>query len=136
MSSEKVWDAEGMRAACLLACLAAWVRAQDGGSIGGAVTDASAHVPVANVRVSVTASGGKSSAVFQATTDANGNFVVSGLDPGDYVATFEIEGFVRAASRPVHVEQGKVRLNMEILAAASVRGRVLDTEAQPAANVS
>jgi Carboxypeptidase regulatory-like domain len=125
-----------MRVACLLASLAACLTAQQTAGITGTVTSAATHAPVAGVCVSVNLTGAQQTQSCRATTDPTGAYLVSGLDPGGYTVSFTADGFIPATSRSVRVGEGSARVDTVLLPAARLRGRVLDTEAQPAANVA
>ena len=124
-----------MRTAWALAALtAAW--AQDKGAVEGILTNAATHAPLANARVIVDRAGVNETLELRTTTDGAGLYKVEGLPAGDYVATFEADRFVSAASPVVHVSGSSLRVNAELWPAAQVRGRVLDDEGQAVPNVA
>ena len=122
-----------MRAVWVLIALgAAW--GQDTGSIEGVVTNAVTHTPVANVRVVVDqASGPDSNQPQIAVTDASGVYRLDQLASRDYVVTFSANTYVSTISPVVHVSSGAVRVNADLSPSATLHGRVLDDEGQPAA---
>jgi 5-hydroxyisourate hydrolase-like protein (transthyretin family) len=122
-----------MRAVYLLIALAsAW--GQDTGSIEGVVTNSATHTPVANVRVVVDhASGPEPNQPHVAVTDVSGVYRVDQLAPRDYVVTFSANTYVATTSPVVHVSSATVRVNADLSPSATLHGRVLDDEGQPAA---
>jgi hypothetical protein len=79
---------------------------------------------------------------YQAVTDASGAFLLEHVDQGEYQALVEKSGFVLFAKDRLLVRSGEpsaIRLRFEMQFGrsqqASLRGRVLDSQNQPAASV-
>lgn len=82
-------------------------------TIDGTVTSTANSTPIADVEVTVYANG-RGKPVRELTTDAQGNFRIEGLEPGDYGLTFERKGFDGPgrddqASRLLHLGSGDGR---------------------------
>ena len=79
---------------------AATARAQSGGAVGGVVTDSSsgASIPGVNVVIEGTQQG--------ASTDAQGNYVVAGLEPGTYTLRASFVGYADKLIEGVEVATG------------------------------
>src|SRR5437016_3145969 len=126
-----------MRLAMLLAC-AAQLWAQPKPVIEGSVANSVTHEPIAGVRVSWLPVGRvleKPDPALQAVTDPSGTFRTSELEPGEYSARFEADGYVPAIRQPLRVASATVKLNVELVPSAAVRGRVLDEDGHPAAEI-
>jgi hypothetical protein len=118
------------------------LQAQDSGSIEGSVVDSATGTGLADVTVYF---GSDQSTNYDAITDAAGKFQIGGMKEGQYGSHFEKAGYVSqfsgtndSALKPVRIAAGQdpVRLRIELVALASVRGRVLDPDGKPVANVT
>ena len=108
------------------------LKAQNSGSIQGSVVDSVTGTGIARVTVYFGADQGSS---YDTVTDASGRFQISAVKGGVYGSHFERAGYVSQFSgtnnsvlKAVQVGQEPVRLRIEMVAFASVRGRVLDPE--------
>jgi len=128
-----------MRIAVLLVCVAQLIWAQAKGTIEGSVANKVTHEAIAGARVSWMPVGsaalGKPDSTRRAVTDSSGAFRTSELEPGDYEVHFEADDYVPVVRQPLRVAGGTVKLNVELAPSAAVRGRVLDEEGHPAAEV-
>ncbi|MCA8925730.1 MAG: carboxypeptidase regulatory-like domain-containing protein, partial [Planctomycetes bacterium] len=78
--------------------------------------------------------GGLGRAGAQASTDASGEGSLAGVAPGEYRLSVTCEGFA-PAEVPVGVTaQGAARVRVELLAGATLAGRVLNADGTPAAD--
>jgi len=118
------------------------LQAQDSGSIEGSVVDSATGTGLADVTVYF---GSDQGSHYDATTDAAGKFQIAGVKEGQYGSHFEKAGYVSQFSgtndsilKPIRVAAGQnpVRLRIELVALASVRGRVLGPDGKPVANVT
>jgi hypothetical protein len=118
------------------------LQAQDSGSIEGSVVDSVTGTGLADVAVYF---GSEQGSHYDATTDASGKFQIAGMKEGQYGSHFEKAGYVSQFSgtndsvlKPVRIPAGQdaVRLRIELVAFASVRGRVIDPEGKPVPNVN
>jgi protocatechuate 3,4-dioxygenase beta subunit len=72
--------------------------------------------------------------VASATTDANGDYTLDGVSPGDDTIDFVKDGFV-AKHKSVQVVAGKEnRIDVELDRGREIRGRIVDKSGQPVAN--
>jgi len=105
------------------------------GSVEGVVVDrvTRAAIPGVSVFVYLRSQG----LVYEATTDASGDFRIFGMKPGDYELRFEMQGYDPTATRipqqPYKVGQGQdpVRIRLELTRHVTFSGRVLDPEGNP-----
>jgi hypothetical protein len=118
------------------------LQAQDSGTVEGSVVDSATGTGLAEVTVYF---GSDQGAHYDATTDASGKFQIGGMKDGQYGSHFEKAGYVSQFSgtndsvlNPVRIaaRQDPVRLRIELVALASVRGRVLDPDGKPVANLT
>lgn len=81
---------------------------------------------------------------YEVTTGATGEFRVSGVKPGEYTASFgkvgfsvPREGLFPRLPPPVHVNDGDqlARIDIEMSPGATLSGRVLDSDGNPAAGI-
>jgi len=115
--------------------LASLAFSQTTGSVEGVVVDrvTRAGIPGASVFVYLRSQG----LVYEATTDASGDFRIFGMKPGDYEVRFEMQGYDPTAAKipqqPYKVGQGQdpVRIRLELTRLVSLSGRVLDPEGNP-----
>jgi protocatechuate 3,4-dioxygenase beta subunit len=122
-----------MRLALLLISIASY--AQEAGTVAGTVTNSATHAPVPGVNVTFTRrAAGRGDAPARAITDASGKYRSPGLPPGDYSIRFETADYVPATC-DVEVNAAGIRVNQELAPAASLSGRVLDHEGNPATDV-
>jgi len=119
-------------------------QAQNSGRIEGSVVDTVTGIGIAGVTVYF---GSDQDAAYDTVTDASGRFEISAVRSGVYGSHFEKAGYVSQFSgtngsvlKAVQVGRGNdtepVRLRIEMVALASVRGRVLDPEGKPAAKAT
>jgi len=124
-----------IRAASVLLFAAAALRAQDTGSVAGTVINSLSGAGIPGMNVLLWTKG----AQYQATTDDNGDFRVEEMAPGSYRARFEREGFIpfQRDQPPLMVAAtgDPARLRVEISPYATLRGRVVDPDSKPAADV-
>jgi len=125
-----------MRIAILLVCAAPLMLAQATGAIEGSVTNGVSHMAMAAVRVTANKQGEKEATTRRAVSDITGAFRTPDLEPGDYSVSFEADGYIAVTRRVIRVATGTVKVNVELLPSAAVRGRVLDDEGRPAADVA
>ena len=105
------------------------------GSVEGVVVDrvTRAAIPGASVFVYLRSQG----LVYEATTDASGDFRIFGMKPGDYELRFEMQGYdptaIKTPQQPYKIGQGQdpVRIRLELTRHVSLSGRVLDPEGNP-----
>ena len=86
------------------------------------------------------------SAIATVTTDGNGRFTFTGVDPGQYVISAERDGFIRSEygqrtatgngiAFPVSVNQ-QLPVDLKMLQASVVSGRIVNAEGEPAAQTT
>ena len=93
---------------------------QGGGTVEGTVVDSLTRGGIPAVTVELTAAGSRTAAL-HAVTDASGSFRITGVAPGDYVASFDKQGYggpfsAGGSARPVHIgaNGGTVRLATQL----------------------
>lgn len=112
--------------------------AQDAGAVQGTVTNSATHLGVGGVEVTLWT---QQAVHYNATSDDTGAWQISGMKPGRYYSRFEKTGFVEPlrdgpAEAPLAVGAGPaLRLDKELVPLATVRGRVLNGEGKPVADV-
>lgn len=129
-----------MRFAALLVWLAAGAFAQEGATVLGTVANSATHTGLGGVAVTLWTQQGVH---YNATTDETGAYQISGMTPGRYFSRFEKNGFVEVSrdgpsansALPVGAGGTPIRLDTELVPLATVRGRVVDPEGRPAADV-
>ncbi len=76
---------------------------------------------------------------YRAETDAAGTFRISGVKPGEYARFFQKHGFLMPASSAFggsfRIEADAPSLRFELTPPATLRGRVIGTDGNPAPNV-
>jgi protocatechuate 3,4-dioxygenase beta subunit len=85
------------------------------------------------VNVTVTATHIGTDAEYRAVTDADGNYIIRGAQPGEYKLSFDLPGFRKAEREGVHVEggrqmrvgQARVDVDMEVETDADRQAREL-----------
>jgi hypothetical protein len=107
-------------------------------SIEGIVTRAGTSQPIENARVTVWADRGPD---FRATTDANGNFVVSNMPAGIFNIEVQAEGYLPNPSSNMIVRLGlsdrqRLRHDVVLSDASSISGRIVDEDREPLAGIS
>jgi hypothetical protein len=109
--------------------------AQTTGSVEGTVVDrvTGAGIPEANVTFYIRTQQG---AIYEAITDASGDFRIFGMKPGSYEVRFEKEGYRfgnKIPPQPYIVgETGSpVRIRLEMTRLVSLSGRVTDADRNP-----
>jgi hypothetical protein len=126
--------------AALLACIPFCALAQDGATVQGTVTNSATHAGLSGVAVTLWT---QQAVHYNATTDENGAWRISGMQPGRYYSRFEKLGFVEPPrespllERPMAVGAGgtPIQLDRELVPLATVSGHVLDPDGKPAAGV-
>jgi outer membrane receptor protein involved in Fe transport len=114
--------------AMVLALLAAVpVIAQTTGSITGTVTTEGVPLPGVTVTITSAALQGTRTAV----TDANGNYNIAALPPGNYEATFDLEGMQRVTRRVTVSLAGTARADAT-MAISAVQEAITITATAPA----
>ncbi len=108
--------------------------------IEGVVTNTVTHEPISGVSVELTAVNAKDAA-YKAVSDSAGAFRIPGVMPGKYHASYDADRFESPdddpADRPIDATAGdKVTLSEELVPLGTVRGRVLDGEGRPVANIT
>jgi hypothetical protein len=108
------------------------------GSIEGVITRAGGTDPIPNVTVAVSKGASSLRALYKATTDPAGKFVIEGVPPDRYNLLVDNEGFYRSQrSGPltVDIRSGErirdIRVSMTPVAVVS--GKILDENGEPAA---
>jgi hypothetical protein len=82
----------------------------------------------------------KEAARYQVFTDATGTFHIADMEPGQYQALIEKSGFVVLPESSFQVERGGAPIELQyqmqfgVLPPATLSGRVLDSQGQPAAS--
>ncbi len=89
---------------CLLSIASASEALSQLGGLRGTVRDADFGVPVSDAAIRLEGPTSRT-----ATSDADGNFVISGINPGTYSATVTREGFVRETVNDILVPTGSLR---------------------------
>lgn len=109
--------------------------AQDGGAVEGIVVNAVTAVGIGGATVRLTFRQDH----YETVTDGAGEFRISGIKPGDYVAlaekaTYSVPPSQALRRTQVHIGSGKepVRLRFELLPPATLRGRVFGIDGNPA----
>jgi protocatechuate 3,4-dioxygenase beta subunit len=116
--------------------------AQSGSTVEGTVTNSITGAGVPGVTVRLFSQQG---AHYETITDQSGNYSIAGMPPGEYDSRFEKTGFgelqtdvsqsLAAPRLNVSAAKDALRLNHQLAPLATVRGRVLSVDGQPAANV-
>ena len=100
-----------------------------GGRVVGHVTAGGSGAAGVHVRT-----GTRRRNVASATTDANGDYTLDGVTPGDETIDFMKDGFV-TKHKSVQIVAGKDnRIDVELDRGREIRGRVVDKSGQPVAN--
>jgi hypothetical protein len=129
-----------MRAVCHVGfagtLLATLLYAQDTGSVVGTVINSVSGAGVPEMNVLLWAKG----AQYQATTDDSGTFRIEQIAPGSYRSRYDKQGFIplQPDRNPIAVTASPdpVRVRVEMSPYAKLRGRVVDSEGNPAASVA
>ncbi len=115
--------------------LTSLVFAQSTGSVEGTVVDrvTNAGIPDANVTFYIRTQQG---AIYDATTDASGEFRIFGMKPGSYEVRFEKDGYRLGNKIPpqpyIVGETGSpVRIRLEMTRLVSLSGHVVDPDGNP-----
>src|SRR3954447_13810010 len=118
----------GMRIAVFLAIPAALL-AQGRGVVEGTISNKLTHAGVAGVKVQITSNNQQ----YTATTSDGGTFRIANVPPGQYtVALDSHELMTPGGMRPLPVSGADpVRLDLELMPWAKIRGRVLDDQGRP-----
>jgi hypothetical protein len=109
--------------------------AQTTGSVEGAVVDrvTGAGIPGASVTFYIRTQQG---VIYDATTDASGEFRIFGMKPGSYEVRFEKEGYRFGNKIPpqpyaVGLSGDPVRIRLEMTRLVTLSGRVVDSDGKP-----
>jgi protocatechuate 3,4-dioxygenase beta subunit len=114
--------------------------AQNGGSVEGTVTDSATHAGIPGVSVTLSALKGAGGGT--TTSDSSGTFRITGVDPGEYNLRFDKPGYLQLRLPQFGQPRlrvgagGAARMDAELVAMATMRGRVLGPDGQPAAKVT
>ncbi|HKO58766.1 MAG TPA: carboxypeptidase regulatory-like domain-containing protein [Thermoanaerobaculia bacterium] len=115
------------------------VKLERGARLAGRVTSGGAPVSGATVRVQDSASPAAMMMMPdrnppQAVTDANGDYLLDSLAPGERTISVNKDGYV-AQRKTVEVSAAReARLDVELVRGRELRGRVVDESGQPVAN--
>ena len=117
--------------------LAPLLPAQSGGAAEGVVTNSITHAPIAGVAVTLWT---PQAVNYNATTDQSGAWRITDMKPGRYRSRYEKEGFSEPRRGGTGVDPmiavgpggNPVRLDAELVPFGSVRGRVVDSDGNPA----
>jgi protocatechuate 3,4-dioxygenase beta subunit len=108
--------------------------AEGGAAVDGTVTDSVTNTGIGGVAVELTRDG-NTEGTYTAQTDVAGAFHFADIAPGDYIASFEKHGYASLqnfpVTQPVHVAGTAVRLQADLAALTTLRGRVLDNSGHP-----
>jgi hypothetical protein len=123
----------------LLASLSPVLLAQNGATVEGTVTNSVTHAGIGGVEVRLLT---KDANRYEVITDAAGGFRVTDIKDGEYSVITTKSGFVSFDARDlmrraVRVGFGKdlTRVDLQMAPLATLRGRVVDSEGRPAAEV-
>ena len=118
-----------------------------GGTISGRVTDEDTGLPIPNVRVKAEQQNREGSRS-DASTDADGRFVISGVAPGTYVikAEGDWEGYIREIYNDtlswddanlvvVHGTEPVHGIDLSLKLGASISGQIIDESGHPIPNL-
>lgn len=128
------------RIAALLVCLAPLTVAQPLATVQGVVTNSVTHAGISDVAVTLWT---QQAVRYSATTDGSGGWQIIGVKPGRYYWRYEKGGFVEpphegplgVAPLPVGAGGNPIQLNATLDPLATLRGRVLNPEGEPAAGI-
>jgi hypothetical protein len=107
--------------------------AQDGVILEGTITNKVTHAPVAGATVSAW-----SKDSYTTTTDDRGAYRITGMKPGQYSFRVSKTGFLERelfgsfVDLPLRVAGASTKLDAQLTPFATIRGRVLDPEGNPA----
>lgn len=129
-----------LRAAALLIFVPLWTYAEDGATVQGAVTNSATQAGLSGVSVTLWT---QQAVHYNATTDDTGAWRISGMKPGRYYSRFEKSGFIEPphesplTDAPLSVGTGgpPIQLDAQLVPLATLRGRVLEPDGKPAADV-
>ena len=116
------------------------LRAQTGGTVEGRVVNSATGAGIGGVAVTLWTQQGSS---YQVTSDESGAWRVTDMKPGQYDSRFEKSGFMEppraipwpASALRVGAPGNPIRLDTALTPLATLRGRVVDPEGRPAADV-
>ena len=125
------------RPASLLVWIPLCAFAQDGATVQGTVTNSVTHAGLSGVAVTLWT---QQAVHYNATTGENGAWRITGIKAGRYYSRFEKTGFVEPVRQPPSVERPMtvpgggtpIQLDRELVPLATLSGRVLDPEGNPA----
>lgn len=127
-----------MRFVFLLAALSCWAQPADHkATVTGRILSSSTGAPLKNASVSLELfdpEGGVNEApsVPAVATDAEGRFIVSGLDPGAYLLVAKHSGYLARAAAPFAAGAGVTKsLDLALSPQSLVYGKVLDEDGDP-----
>ncbi len=115
--------------------------ATDPGSLGGAIIHSISRAALAGVAVELRASD-QPGPTYRAVTGLAGDFLIAGINPGEYIVAFEKDGFFRPESDGPEKQRVRIialsepaRLRVELCPYTRLSGRVFDSEGNPRARV-
>ena len=124
-----------MRVIAPVLMFASLCAAQSTGSVEGVVVDrvTGAGIPEASVTFYIRTQQG---AIYEAKTDASGDFSIFGMKPGGYEVRFEKDGYRsgnKIPPQPYAVGQRNepIRIRLEMTRLVSLSGRVIDPDGNP-----
>ncbi len=128
---------------CLVFLAFSCCAAQDTAVVEGVAFNRVTHAGLGGVTVRLTTAGHPENPLYETRTDLTGAFRIEGVPPGVYAPAFDVPaGFFPPmpsdpASKPFRVAAGagSAKLDVPIVPMGKLRGRVLDPEGHPVANV-
>ena len=128
------------RITILLVGMASSLLPQPAATVQGVVTNSVTHAGIGGVAVTLWT---QQAARYNATTDDSGAWQITGVKPGRYYSRYDKSGFVEPphegplgeAPVPVGAGGNPIQLDAALDPLATLRGRVLDPEGNPAAGV-
>jgi hypothetical protein len=129
-----------MWAAALFVLASSPLRAQTGGTVEGRVINSATGAGLGGVAVTLWTQQGSN---YHITTDETGAWHVTDMKPGQYDSRFEKSGFVEppratpwpASALRVGAAGIPIRVDTALTPLATLRGRVLDSDGKPLADV-
>jgi protocatechuate 3,4-dioxygenase beta subunit len=125
--------------ACLPAFLFARLAFAQTATVEGTILNSATHAGVPEASVTLWTQRG---VTYKAATDASGAFRITGVQPGEYHERYEKSGFEELdrpgfGQPPLRVGMaGSLHIDAQLVPFATLRGRVLDADGKPAADVA